>query len=224
MGKESEHILIHHCLGQIAYNEALKLQHDFHARVRSGELEAAILSLEHPKTLTLGKHATRDNLLLAPNQLESQGVVLCQTDRGGEVTAHNPGQLVVYPILPIANLGLSPRRYVDILCASVIDTLSQYGIDSRQDEQFPGVWVGDQKICAIGVRISSRVSMHGLALNVNNALDLFTAIVPCGIRHRGVTSMQQLLAAPMDFQKVRDTLVGLLAKNLGLQLRALKSE
>jgi lipoate-protein ligase B len=224
MGKESVQTLFHRHLGQIAYNEALNLQHDVHAKVKSGELEAVILSLEHPKTLTLGKHATRDNLLLAPEQLESQGVVLCQTDRGGEVTAHNPGQLVIYPILPIASLGLSPRRYVDILCTSVIETLSQYGIESRQDEQFPGVWVGNQKICAIGVRISSRVSMHGLALNVNNALDLFTVIIPCGIRQRGVTSMQQVLSAPMDFQTVRETLVGSLAKNLGLKLQAFKSE
>lgn len=224
MDKEFDKVFLRRHLGQIAYDDALALQYDVHKKVKSGEILAAILTLEHPDTLTLGKHASRDNLLLDIKQLESQGIALCQTDRGGEVTAHNPGQLVVYPILPIARLGLSPRKYVDILCSSVIEALGQFGIDAHQDQEFPGVWVGKQKICAVGVRISSRVSMHGIALNVNNSLSLFKAIIPCGISNRGVTNMQSLLSVPPELLKVREVLVRTLAKNLGLQLQDFESK
>lgn len=158
--------------------------------------------LQHEPVLTLGKNADAGLVLTQPGSLEAAGIEVVATDRGGEVTAHEPGQLVVYPILPLQQLRLPPKRYVDRLLDTVILTLQHFGIAAQSDPDYPGVWVGRDKICAVGIRVKERVSLHGIALNVVNDLKLFRLIVPCGIRERGVTSMENLLGSRPDLSDV----------------------
>lgn len=198
-------------LGLLDFNEALKIQLAEHDRVVQGG-DPVILLVEHPAVLTLGKNADSANLLFDRTDFEAMGVKIIETDRGGEVTAHVPGQLVAYPIIPISRMGLTPRSYVHLLEEAVIDTLNKYAISSARDSDHPGVWVGLNKICALGVRIRSRVAMHGLALNVNNSFELFQKIVPCGIRFRGVTSMSQELDRIVSVDEVKTVLVSELCK------------
>ncbi len=179
--------------GILTYAEAWQMQLALHQQVVSGERGPCILFLEHQAVLTLGKHSDRAHIIAREHELAARGVEVVQTDRGGEVTAHMPGQLVIYPILPLHRLALAPKAYVEKLLHSVIITLRDFGIEAYSDNQHPGVWVGMKKICAVGVRIRERVSMHGLALNIDNELSLFEAIVPCGISGRGVCSMQSIL-------------------------------
>ncbi len=205
-------------LGLISYEDGYREQERRHAAVLSGHIPAAILVLEHKPVLTLGKHADPSFILSSAEKLEREGVERVSTDRGGEVTAHMPGQIVMYPILPLTAMRLQPRAYVDVLLKAVIATLAKFGIQARCSSEFPGVWVGDKKICAVGVRIRERVSLHGIALNVNNSLDLFRAIVPCGIRHLGVTSMAQESGKEVDMSAVRHELLIQLGLGLGLEL------
>ncbi len=130
------------------------------------------------------------------------------------MTAHVPGQLVVYPILGIEAFRLAPRRYVEILEQTAIDVLSEYGVVATRDAEHPGVWVGNDKICAIGVRIQQRVSLHGLALNVSNAFDLFRRIVPCGIAGRGVTSLSKVIEKDVAVADVLPKVLAALAREL----------
>src|SRR5690606_6881098 len=131
-----------------------------------------------------------------------------KTERGGQITAHEPGQLVLYPILPLAQWGISARRYVNTLEQAVIQLLADYGVEARRDTEHPGVWVEANKICALGIRIKQRVSMHGLALNVTNALDIFSSIVPCGIHGRGVTSLNHVVGKTVILSDVMSQLLG----------------
>jgi lipoate-protein ligase B len=205
-------------LGTISYGEGYETQELYHKKVLEGELPGCIISLEHRSVLTLGKHADPDMILIDAEAMEAQGIDCVRTDRGGEVTAHMPGQLVVYPILPLVKLQIQPRVYVNALMRAVIETLKLYGIESRCDAEHPGVWVGPNKICAVGVRIRERVSMHGIALNVNNSLELFERIIPCGIRDRGVTSMAQELKRVIDMKVLRAELIARIGSQLGLRL------
>jgi lipoate-protein ligase B len=193
-------------LGLMPYGEALLHQERCHTDVVEGG-RPVILTVEHPSVLTLGKNAHSGNLLFGREFYRSLGVDVFETDRGGEVTAHMPGQLVVYPIIPVLSLGYSAKSYIALLEDSVIEVLAGYGLKAQCDAQFPGVWIEDRKICAIGVRIKQRVSMHGLALNVCNPLDLFSKIVPCGIQTRSVTSMTEELGKKIDLNEVRTDLV-----------------
>ncbi|WP_141731207.1 lipoyl(octanoyl) transferase LipB [Oligoflexus tunisiensis] len=188
--------------GLLPYGKALEIQHQLHSEVREGQRFGAIMMLQHQPVLTLGKNADAGLVLTQSESLEAAGIEVFPTDRGGEVTAHEPGQLVVYPILPLQQLRLPPKRYVDRLLESVILTVQHFGIAAQSDPDYPGVWVGRDKICAIGIRVKERVSLHGIALNVVNDLNLFRLIVPCGIRERGVTSLQNLLGSTPDLSDV----------------------
>ncbi len=189
-------------LGPLSYREGLALQHQMHSEVLQKKRFGAVLMLEHKPVITLGKNANAGLILRDEKSLQEAGIDLILTDRGGEVTAHEPGQLVVYPILPLQELKLPAKLYVDRLLRSVILTLNEYSIASEAHPDYPGVWVGNDKICAIGIRVKERVSLHGIALNISNSLDLFQMIVPCGIRGRGVTSMQKLLSSAPDLSDV----------------------
>lgn len=183
------------------------MQRRIHSSVVGGETQGVIMTLQHINVLTLGKHAKEDFLLKGRDQLSRDGIDVIETDRGGEVTAHNPGQLVVYPILHQSIFNLSPRTYVYLLEQGVIDMLKTYGLNAVRDEHHPGVWLGQEKICALGVRIRQRVSMHGLALNICNDLELFNKIIPCGISERGVTSLEKSLRHEVSFAEVRNRLL-----------------
>ena len=171
-------------LGRMAYSEAYAIQKKYHECCVNGEIDGVILRVEHENVYTLGKNTAPQHL---PVGMDGVGVI--QTERGGQITAHMPGQLVVYPILRLDRFGLSPRRYVKLLERVTIDALRKFGIDSRVDPKYPGVWVRDSKIAAIGIRIKERATLHGISINVCNSFDLYSGIVPCGIFDRGVTSV-----------------------------------
>jgi len=158
-----------------------------------GKGEPIIICTEHLPVYTLGRHGKSENVLRLP-----PGVECVRIDRGGDVTYHGPGQLVVYPIVSLIALKIGVKQYVDILEQAVIDTISASGIKGERVEGATGVWIGkntpgERKICAIGVKVSRGVTMHGLALNVTNPLTPFSAINPCGFTDKGVTSISQEL-------------------------------
>lgn len=201
--------------GQVAYDEGLRLQHRAHAAVAAERSPGAILALEHPAVLTFGKNAEPRHLLESEVVLRQRGVAVVATERGGEVTAHMPGQLVLYPILPLTRLGIGVRAYVCALEEAVIRVLADVGVTAARDPEHPGVWVGHAKICALGVRIKERVSLHGLALNLTNDLALFGAIVPCGIQNRGVTNLQMLTGQTLTSGEAATRIVAHLGNILG---------
>jgi lipoate-protein ligase B len=201
-------------LGVVPYGDALAVQQHLHAEIVAGRQPDTILSLQHPNVLTFGKNS-RDAFLLADTvRLKQLGCELFRTDRGGEITAHMPGQLVLYPLIRLSSKRLMPRMYVCKLEQAIIETLKAFEIDSHRDKINPGVWVGTNKIAAIGVRIKDQVTMHGLALNVSNAFDLYDLIVPCGIRERGVTSISKELGAAPSIDDVSELLCGRLKEIL----------
>ncbi len=204
--------MIFQSLGLVSYQEALAMQYQRHEQCRLGLGSSCVLLLEHPPTITFGKHAKPAYLLLPPAQLIAQGIAIIHSERGGEITAHMPGQLVVYPIFSFKERPLSIKRYINLLEEVVITTLDTFGLSSIRDKRNPGVWVQDKKICALGIRISQRVAFHGLALNVCNDLSLFSAINPCGLGEGSVTSMQQLLANPISVAEVARGLIKQFAK------------
>lgn len=177
-------------LGLVPYREAWTLQERLHAEVVAGAAEKLLL-VEHPPVITFGRRGLTPHLLASEEQLARLGVELVQSDRGGDVTFHGPGQLVAYPIVRLADHGLSVGGYVHALEDAVIATLAELGIQAVKDPAAVGVWTGGAKIAAIGVRIRRGVSMHGLALNVTTELDGFKLIVPCGLVS-AVTSIQQV--------------------------------
>lgn len=209
--------------GHVEYRAALRWQRDTAASVRTGGDEAVAL-LEHPPVYTLGRRASREHVLHSEVELAARGARLVESDRGGDVTFHGPGQLVVYPILDLRTRGIAPVDYVRALEAVVIDALHDFGLRSERIEGRPGVWAGDAKVAAVGVRVQGGVSTHGLALNVSTELAWFDAIVPCGIRDAGVGSMQSLLGAAPPMAAVESAVVEGLRSQLGLTLRAVSCE
>lgn len=195
--------LIHYAiLGTRDYDEAWRLQEHYHELRSIQAIGDILLILEHPPTYTLGKHGRRENIILSDAELEQRSIAWHRTDRGGDVTGHNPGQLVVYPILDLGDYGLSVPAYVFELEEVVIGTLRALGITATRQAAYRGVWVGREKIASIGVRISRQVTMHGLALNVSNDLDFFNDIVPCGIQDCRMTSIQRLRDAAVPMESV----------------------
>lgn len=199
-------------LGSIPYSEALALQKELHTKISEGEQKSTLLLLEHLPVITLGKHASEEDLLLPPASLDEMGISLERVDRGGEATAHEPGQLVIYPLMDLRRLKMGAKVFVNTLEDCVIELLSSYGISSRRDEEFPGVWVGMQKVCSVGVRISRGVSYHGLALNVLNDLKTFESIIPCGIRDRSMVTVSQVLGRELSVSEVSDHFVKIFSK------------
>lgn len=197
-------------VGTLDYEQALGVQELTHQAVTTGQAPQSIIVVQHTPVLTLGKHADHKFLKLALSAFKDLGVHVVQTDRGGEVTAHMPGQLVLYPIIRLAAFKLTPRSWVEVLEQSVIGALAHFGISAATDPINPGVWVKNHKICAIGIRIKDRTSLHGIALNVSNNLDLFDKIVPCGIANRGVTSMANCLESVPTLTETASVLLDIL--------------
>ncbi len=205
-------------LENAAYREAWAIQEQVHADVLAGG-EEQILLVEHPPVITLGRRPGQEPHLVASEAyLADRGVELVQSDRGGDVTFHGPGQLVAYPIIRLADHGLSVGSYVHLLEKVIIDVLAELGVAACADKSAVGVWSeqGGQpaKVCAIGVRIKRGISMHGLALNVSTDLNYFGLIVPCGLS-RPVTSLRQMMgdaAPPMD--RVKQLLVEKFLKSI----------
>jgi lipoyl(octanoyl) transferase len=191
-------------LGRIDYAAALELQQRLVAERKQGLIADQLLLLEHPHVITLGRNGHMENLLAGDDVLRSAGISFYPTDRGGDVTYHGPGQLVGYPILDLREWSRDVGAYVRALEQAIIDTLADFGIAAGRIPKLTGVWVGEQKIAAIGVHISRWVTSHGFALNVTTDLSYFQYIVPCGLT-KPVTSMARLGAAA-DLQEVSRSL------------------
>jgi len=180
-------------LDVIDYGEALQLQERLVKARLAGDIPDTILFLEHPPVLTMGTSASEDNIIIQRDVLANEGVTIVSSDRGGCITAHEPGQLIGYPILNLKAKGRDLHQYIRNLEEVIIRTLCDYSIPAHRDPNHPGVWVGEEKICAIGIRVSRWVTKHGFALNINNDLKYFSCVHPCGITDKGVTSMSRLL-------------------------------
>ena len=211
--------------GLVPYAEAWKRQTEWfdevvRAKSEQHAYENRIAMCQHPHVYTLGRSGKENNMLLNPEQLERLGAMLYHIDRGGDITYHGPGQWVCYPILNLEEFGLGLKEYVHLLEEAVIRVCASYGIEAGRLAKATGVWLeGDtpraRKICAIGVRSSHYVTMHGLAFNVNTDLRYFSYIHPCGFVDKGVTSLRQELKQEVPMDEVKQRLEG--------ELRALLS-
>jgi lipoate-protein ligase B len=194
-------------LGLVEFGEAYNIQKGLLAHKLKGQNTDVLLLLQHPPTITIGKSGKLKNLLVTKEELAKQGISLFFTDRGGDITYHGPGQLVVYPIVDLRKRGKDIHRYVHDLEEVVIQTLADLSIEAGRDERNIGVWVENDKIAAIGVSVRRWVTMHGLALNVNPNLAHFSLINPCGIVDKGVTSISKLLGRDLSLDVVSERLV-----------------
>lgn len=187
-----------------------------------------ILTVEHPPVYTLGKSGHAENLLIPRAALEALGARFFHIDRGGDITFHGPGQLVCYPILDLERLGIGLRDYIDALEEAVIRTVGRYGIEAGRIAGASGVWLGEgitprstgrqRKVCAIGVRSSRYVTMHGLALNVATDLEWFSRINPCGFTDRGVASIERECGRSVPMDEVKTLLVNFLSEILNVEI------
>lgn len=204
--------------GYRPYEEILTLQRElFHRMVEEkrakGKVgEEHVLIVEHEPVITFGRRAAESNLLLPEETLRVRGIELFHIERGGDITYHGPGQIVVYPLLDLDAHGLGVKDYINLLEETVIMTLRDYGVRGERIEGATGVWIGkgtpgERKICAIGVKCSRFITMHGLALNVNTDLSPFKYINPCGFIDKGVTSMALELGKELNIEDVKDRLL-----------------
>jgi lipoyl(octanoyl) transferase len=210
-------------LGTIDYNEAFSLQKRAVEALQSGGGSEMLYLLEHPHVITRGRNASLGSLIASQALLHSKGVMLVETDRGGDVTYHGPGQLVGYPILRLDEERRDIRRYVHDVEETLIRTLADFGIAGRRDTVHRGVWVEDRKIASVGIRISRWVTSHGFALNVSTDLDYFALIHPCGIMGCRMTSMSAEAGHAVDMREVKRAFVGRFSDVFEGQPAALKT-
>jgi len=194
-------------LGLVDYEDGLRLQRELVARRKAGTIPDTLLLLEHPHVYTLGRNAKTENLLISAEQLAARGAQVFEIDRGGDVTYHGPGQLVGYPILDLAQHRRDIAWYMRCLEEVLISVAGEYGLEAGRLAGAPGVWVGNDKLAAMGVHISRWVTSHGFAFNVNTDLSYFDWIVPCGLRDKGVTSLQKLLGRRVEMEEVTEKVV-----------------
>jgi len=194
-------------LGRTSYKEAWDLQRQiFESRLRR-EIPDTLLLTEHDHVFTIGKTGDENHLLASERELSELGVEVLNVDRGGDVTYHGPGQVVGYPIIDLHAHYLDLHRYLRDIEEVIIQTLAEFQVRAHRDEGFTGVWVGNNKIAAIGVKVSRWITMHGFALNVNTDLTYFDRIIPCGIFHKGVTSLEQIVGETIPLPIVSDIIL-----------------
>jgi lipoyl(octanoyl) transferase len=216
----------------MAYGECWDLQRSLFDALCRKKLEKSfsedeprgtILIVEHPAVYTLGKSGDEHNMLCTEEYLRSLGAEFYHIDRGGDITFHGPGQLVCYPIVDLDAIGLGVRRYIEALEQSVIDLAAEYGIEAHRSEGASGVWVTQGKhlvkLCAVGVRASHGVTMHGLAMNVATDLNWFHLINPCGFTDRGVCSLSTLTGREVTMEEVKPKFIYHLTKNLNVKYK-----
>lgn len=215
-------------LGRMPYGECWQLQQQlFEATLASKgadvERVGTLLLVEHPAVYTLGKSGKEQNMLVNEDFLKSIGAEFYRIDRGGDVTFHGEGQIVGYPILDIERIGIGLKEYIDAIEGAIIDTIATYGIVGGRIDGASGVWIDEKsarprKICAIGVRASRYVTMHGFALNVATDLNYFNYINPCGFTDKGVTSIEKELGYEVSLDEVKQRLVDALSKKLDVKI------
>ncbi len=188
--------------GLVEYSNACNLQRNLHQKRSEGKISDVLLLLEHPPTFTMGKSGRLDNFLVSINQLRQKQIGLFSVERGGDVTYHGPGQLVVYPVICLKKRGKDIHQYVHNLEEVVLRTLKDFGIDAHRDDSHAGVWVNKEEIAAIGISVRRWVTMHGFALNVDVNLRHFSLINFCGFLDRRATSMTKLLGHTVSIKAV----------------------
>jgi len=194
-------------LGLIDYKKAWDLQLKFHQKRRLGEIEDILFLCEHPHTYTLGKIAEKKNLLYSESELKKKNINVYDIDRGGDITYHGPGQIIGYGILNLGEWKKDTHLYLRSLEEVVIKTCKEYEINSGRNDKFTGVWIQNRKICAIGIKVSRWVTMHGFAFNVNTDLSLFNGIIPCGIQDKAITSLSAELKKDQEINIVKDKVI-----------------
>jgi lipoyl(octanoyl) transferase len=202
-----KHSLHAYWLGTVDYLEAYELQKALRKARIEDHIQDVVLLLDHNSVITVGKCANYKNILVSESYLASQGIPVVQADRGGDVTFHNPGQIVVYFIVHLGAGGKTIYQFVRGLEEVIIRVLARYMLTGIRDQRHPGVWLDDKKICAIGLNVSHEVTMHGLALNVNNDLGITSYIHPCGISDKGVTSFADQLSEHVEMKPVIESIV-----------------
>jgi len=204
--------IIYHDWGVLEYSKAYKKQLEiFNIKIKNLKDNKKnynhVFFVEHPHVYTLGKSGDESNLILPKESLNEIKAAFFQTDRGGDITYHGYGQIVIYPILDLSNYDIMAKKYVFLLEEVIIRTLKEYGLSASRLEKAAGVWLLDrprpEKICALGVRISKGITMHGLAFNINTDLKYFNYINPCGYTDKGVTSLQKELSKEIDIREVK---------------------
>lgn len=208
--------------GRIAYQDALEKQTAAFDNILAAKREGKtiinrLFFCEHYPVITLGKSARETNLLVSESTLAAKGISLYHVGRGGDITYHGPGQATVYPVFDLEQWGIGLRTYIHYLEETVIDFLRLYSIEGYRIEGAAGVWTGakPKKICAIGVRSSRFVTMHGFALNINTALDAFSLINPCGFTDKGVTSIANELGKEENYEQAKTLLLSIFRKTFG---------
>jgi len=199
---QTDQILVQN-IGRKSYKAVWDLQIKMQQQRIRGDIEDTLILVEHDPVYTLGKNADKDHLL----QSRDESVDVFNIERGGDITFHGPGQLVGYPIIDLSNYKKSVSWYMRTLEQVLIETLIEFKIIAQRNDGLTGVWVGDEKIAALGVRISRWVTMHGFALNVNPDLSFYDGIIPCGIFDHGVTSMEQLLGKTQNNDNVKNVVI-----------------
>jgi lipoyl(octanoyl) transferase len=212
--------LIH--AGRMDYLAAWEWQRELVRQRSAGVIGDTLLLIAHPHTYTLGRSTKDGHLLITPEQLTEQGIALVESDRGGDITYHGPGQVVGYPILKLSQHGGDLLRYLRMLEETLIVALASYGVTAGRIAGLTGVWVGDAKIAAIGVKLSaSGVTQHGFALNVATDMRYFQQIIPCGIADKDVTSLERLLGAAPAHAEVEQRVAAAFGEVFGVTMEEL---
>ena len=201
-------------LGYLEYSKCYDVQQTIYKEVLDSLRSSTVIFVEHPPVLTLGKNVVNSDITVSRKVLMEAEIEVVKTDRGGLVTAHEPGQLVVYPIIRFSDFKFGPKRFVKILESSLIKLLEQYEIVARGESNNPGVWVKEKKIASIGIRVKEKVSYHGLSLNILNSLKLFRFITPCGIKNCTMTSMSLETRKELNISKLIDEFFVLIRQEL----------
>ena len=210
-------------LGRVDYAAGLELQRDRVARRKGGDIPDTLLLLEHPHVYTLGRNANPANILYSRERLAELGAEVFETNRGGDVTYHGPGQLVGYPILDLTQHRRDLAWYMRSLEEVFIRAAADFGIRAGRVQGCTGVWVGNAKLVAMGVHVSRWVTSHGFALNVAPDMRYFDYIVPCGLRNKRVTSLEILLGRRPDMESVIDSVIGNFAQTFGVEVETPRS-
>ncbi len=173
----------------------------------NGEIPDTLLLLEHSPVYTLGRSAEAANMLMTDEALQAAGIAKFETRRGGDVTYHGPGQLVGYPIIHLAEKGLKVLEFVEGIEETLLRTAAAFGIVATRDQRNRGIWIGNDKLAALGIMVSRQVTMHGFALNVNTDLRQYRGIVPCGLQDAGVTSLARVLGRKVEMESVKKNVI-----------------
>jgi len=204
-------------LGVMPYDLALKRQQELMQARAEGTIPDVLLLLQHPPVFTIGRFRGEDDIIISLETLAQEGITVFHTNRGGGITYHGPGQLVGYPILNLKENGLGVREYIWKLEAVIIKLLLDLGVQGHRVAKYPGVWVGEEKVCSVGIYVSHYITMHGFALNVNTDLRYFQFINPCGIEGKVITSVSKLVGYPVDVEAVIGRLVNCFSTVFGLR-------